>query len=110
MKNIILTISMVALVTMASAQSPGQGGQRPSPPSSKEMIKEATKKLSLTDEQVVEWEEIHNKYESSMKDRSKAESTRKKMSEELEATLTEDQQNKFKKMRKSQGPPPRRNR
>lgn len=104
MKKLIMIISLVSLTSFGFAQ-----GQRPQRPSSEEMIKKATEELSLTDAQAEQWTEIHAKYESSMKDRSKAQSTMKKMGQELEATLTEDQLALFKKMRESQGHPPRRN-
>jgi Spy/CpxP family protein refolding chaperone len=107
MKKILVMLSLVCLTTFAFAQ--GQRQQRPEPPSAKEMITKATKELSLTDQQVTQWEEIHEKYESSMGDRSKAKATREKMSKELEATLSEEQLVKFKKMKQSQGQPPRKN-
>lgn len=104
MKKAILTFSIMMLVTLAWSQ-PGGGGQRPERPSSEQMIKQATKELSLTDEQVVQWTEIHEKYESSLKDQSKARETMQSMGKELEATLTEEQLKKFQKMQKRQGPP-----
>ncbi|MEP0365815.1 MAG: Spy/CpxP family protein refolding chaperone [Cyclobacteriaceae bacterium] len=104
MKKTILTLSMIVLVTLAWSQGPG-GGQRPERPSTEEMIKQATKDLSLTDEQVEQWTEIHEKYESDMQNESKARETMQTMGKELEATLTEEQLEKFKKMQKRQGPP-----
>ncbi len=64
--------------------------------------KQATKNLNLTDEQVIQWTEIHKKYESALSDRSKAQETRQAMGKELEATLTEEQVEKFKEMRQKQ--------
>jgi coenzyme F420-reducing hydrogenase alpha subunit len=109
MKKIILPLSFMMLATFAWSQGPGGGGQRPERHSSAQMIKQATKELSLTDEQVEQWTDIHEKYESSMDDRAKAEATMKKMGQELEATLAKEQLEKFKKMRKNQGRPPRKN-
>lgn len=102
MKKVIMMIYILGVATLSFAQ---RGGQRQGPPSPEEMIKKATKELSLTDDQVKEWEAIHEKYEDAMKDRSKAQETRKAMGQELEATLTEDQLEKFKKMRQNQRPP-----
>ena len=97
---------MAGLMTATLSWAQGQGGgQRPTPPSSAEMIKKATEVLSLTDQQVQQWTEIHKKYEADLKDRSKAQATRQKMGKELEATLTEEQLVKFKEMQKKQRPP-----
>ncbi|MEO9477080.1 MAG: Spy/CpxP family protein refolding chaperone [Cyclobacteriaceae bacterium] len=104
MKKIILSLSLMLLVTLAWSQRPG-GGQRPERPSTEEMVEQATKDLSLTDEQVQQWTEIHEKYESDMKDQSKARETMQVMGKELEATLTDEQLEKFKKTQKRQGPP-----
>lgn len=98
MKKIILSLSLMVLVTIAWSQ-------RPERPSAEQMIERATKDLSLTDEQVQQWTEIHEKYESDMKNESKARETMQVMGKELEATLTEEQLEKFKKMQKRQGPP-----
>lgn len=106
MKKLIMILGFLSLTPFAFAQQ-GQRQQRPEPPSAKEMVQKATKELSLTDEQVTQWTAIHEKYESSMKNRSKAEATRKKLGEELEATLTEEQLEKFKKMQQNQKPPKR---
>ncbi|AKP53524.1 hypothetical protein CA2015_4172 [Cyclobacterium amurskyense] len=97
---------MVALTSLSYAQ--GQRGQRPEPPSVEEMIKMATKELSLSKEQVSEWEVIHEKYADALKDRSSAQETRKKMEEELEATLTENQLEKYIENRKKGGNRPQR--
>lgn len=104
MKKLILLSAALMIATLSFGQRQG-GGQRPTPPSSEEMIKKATKELSLTDAQVQQWTEIHKKYEADMKDRSKAQATRQKMGKELEATLTEEQLVKFKEMQKKQRPP-----
>lgn len=97
MKKTILIAMMALVVTFTNAQDKRERtGERPSP---EEMIKKATKELDLTDEQVEQWNEIHEKYAADMEDRSKARETRKKMGEELEATLTEEQLEKFKEMR-----------
>ncbi|WP_339716275.1 hypothetical protein [Cyclobacterium amurskyense] len=106
MKKILIMIAMVALTSLSYAQ--GQRGQRPEPPSVEEMIKMATKELSLSKEQVSEWEVIHEKYADALKDRSSAQETRKKMEEELEATLTENQLEKYIENRKKRGNRPQR--
>ncbi len=99
----MIIIGVLFIVTLANAQDRRpQSGERPSP---EQMIEKATKELDLTDEQVKQWQEIHKKYGEAMKDRSSAQETRKKMGEELEATLTEDQLEKFKKMRRKRGRP-----
>jgi len=100
-----MVISLVGFSTLGFAQ--GQRQQRPEPPSPKEMIKKATKELSLTETQVKKWTEIHEKYESALKERAKAQTNMQKMGKELEATLTEEQSEKFKKMRENHGPPRR---
>lgn len=106
MKRIAMIIGMMSLTTFGFAQ-PGSNQQRPTPPTSEEMITKATKDLSLTDEQVKQWQEIHKKYGKPSEDRQKGDETRKAMGKELEATLTKEQLVKFKKMQKNQGPPPR---
>ena len=107
MKNFILIFAVVAIATSANAQGPGQGGNRPAPPSAEEMIKNATAELGLSDEQVTQWEGIHEKYESKMKDRESMRASREEMGKELEATLTDEQLKKFKEMKKNQRPPER---
>ncbi len=102
MKKSILTLSFILLVTLVYAQGQRGGDERPQRPTSEEMIKQATKNLNLTDEQVIQWTEIHKKYESALSDRSKAQETRQAMGKELEATLTEEQVEKFKEMRQKQ--------
>ncbi len=97
MKNTLIAFTMILMVTFVHGQDQRpKNGERPSP---EEMIEKATKELSLTDDQVKEWQEIHEKYAEAMKERSSARETRKKMGEELEATLTEEQLEKFKNMR-----------
>lgn len=105
--SIAIVFAIVSMSTVAMAQE--QKGQRPAPPSAEEMIKKATEELSLSDEQVAQWTAIHKKYDASIKERAKAEKNLQAMGKELEATLNEAQQEKFEKMRKSQGPPPRKN-
>jgi Spy/CpxP family protein refolding chaperone len=105
MKKIILTLSLVMFITLAWSQGQRKEGKRPEKPSSEQMIKQASKELSLTDSQVDQWKNIHEKYESSLANQSKAHEARQSMGKELEATLTEEQLEKFKKMRKGQGPP-----
>lgn len=78
--------------------------QPPKGPRGEDMIKQATKELSLTEDQVKQWKVIHKKYPMP-DDRQKAEENRKKMGKELEATLTEEQIKKFQEMREKQGPP-----
>ena len=106
MKRIAMIIGLACLATISYAQ-PGGGQQRPQPPSAEEMITKATKELSLTNDQVKQWQEIHKKYGKPSEDKQKADETRKAMGKELEATLTKEQLEKFKKMQKNQGPPPR---
>jgi len=95
MKKLGLILGLVMMSTFTFAQQ-GQRPDRPEPPSMEERISKAKTELNLTDEQVVKWEEIHAKYEPAMKDRTKAESIKKQMGEELKATLTEEQLTKFK--------------
>lgn len=109
MKKSILTLLLIIMVTLAWSQGQRGGGERPQRPSSEEMIKQATKTLNLTNEQVTQWTEIHEKYESALSDRSKAQEIRQTMGKELEATLTEEQLEKFKKMRERRNPPRRGN-
>ncbi|MEO9870762.1 Spy/CpxP family protein refolding chaperone [Ekhidna sp.] len=97
MKKTLIILGMICMVTFVNAQ--GQRPERKAPPSAEQMIKKATKELSLTGDQIKQWEAIHEKYKDAMKEQQKAEETRKKMEEELEATLTEDQLEKFRKMR-----------
>jgi hypothetical protein len=95
MKKLGLILGLVMMSAFTFAQQ-GQRPERPQPPSMEERIAKAKTDLSLTDEQVVKWEEIHAKYEPSMKDKANAETARKQMTEELKATLTEEQLTKFK--------------
>lgn len=95
MKKLGLILGLVMMSAFTFAQQ-GQRPERPRPPSMEERISKAKVELNLTDEQVVQWKEIHAKYEPSMKDRDNAETARKKMTEELKATLTEEQLSKFK--------------
>jgi Spy/CpxP family protein refolding chaperone len=103
MKRITMIISLAFVATFCYAQPSGQ--QRPQPPSTEERIAKATKELSLTDAQVKQWKEIHEKYGKPSEDQQKADETRKAMGKELEATLTKEQLEKFKKMRDNQRPP-----
>jgi LTXXQ motif family protein len=103
MKRITIIITSMFVAAFCYAQPSGQ--QRPQPPSAEEMIAKATKELSLTNEQVKQWQEIHKKYGKPSEDKQKADETRKAMGKELEATLTKEQLEKFKKMRESQRPP-----
>lgn len=112
MKTVLMIICLLSITTVTFAQgqrSQGQRSQRQAPPSAEEMIKRATEQLSLTDAQVVQWEEIHAKYEDAMADRSKAQSIRTEMEKELEATLTEEQLELFKERKNRQRPPRGRN-
>jgi len=105
MKKTLMTIAIMTLATFSYAQG-GQGGQeKPKAPSAEEMIKRATTELSLTDAQIKQWQEIHKKYGKPSDDKVKADETRKAMGKELEATLTTEQLEKFKKMRENQRPP-----
>ncbi|MEO9871201.1 Spy/CpxP family protein refolding chaperone [Ekhidna sp.] len=83
MKKITLTLSLMILVMLAWSQGPKEGGHRPERPSAEEMIKRATRELSLTDEQAQQWTEIHEKYESDMKSQSKTRATKEAMRKEL---------------------------
>jgi hypothetical protein len=103
MKKLVLICCLMGLATLGFSQ--GQGQQRPERPSNEEMIKKAKAELGLTDAQVKSWQEIHKKYAPSDGDRKKMEESRAAMSKELEATLTAEQKEKFKKMRANQGPP-----
>lgn len=105
MKKSIFTLSFILLVTLVYSQGQRSGDERPQRPTSEDVIKQATKTLNLTNEQVTQWTKIHEKYESSLSNRSKAQETRQAMGKELEATLTEEQLEKFKKMRESRKPP-----
>ncbi|PZX52469.1 LTXXQ motif family protein [Algoriphagus ratkowskyi] len=107
MKKLLMILSFVCLSTIGFAQGQGQGQQRGERPSTEETIKKVTKELSLTDVQVTQWTEIYDKYEGSMKDRSTAREARTKMNTELEATLTKEQLTKYTEMKKTQGPPQR---
>ncbi len=109
MKKIILTLLLITLMNLAWSQGSRGESKRPERPSREEIIKRATKELRLTDEQVAQWTEIHKKYESSLIDQSQVHKTKKVMGRELEATLTEEQLEKFKRMQKRQGPPRDRN-
>ena len=60
--------------------------------------------LSLSEQQVIKWTDIYKKYESDLKDKSKAYKTMRTIGKELEATLTEDQLKKFKEMQPKKGP------
>lgn len=88
---------VMSLATITFAQRSDQ--QRQGPPSAEEIISRATEELSLSDEQVKQWEEIHENYGPPSGDRSKDQETRQEMMAELEATLTEEQLEKFKEMR-----------
>ncbi len=105
MKKTVMIIAIMALATIGNAQGGQRDQQRPKAPSAEEMIKRATTELSLTEVQVKQWQEIHEKHGKPSDDRTKAEETRKAMGKELEATLTPDQLEKFKKMRENQRPP-----
>lgn len=105
MKKLLLICLTMGIMNFAFGQ--GQGQQRPERSSPEEMIKKAKTELNLTDAQVKEWREIHKKYGKPDSDRKKAEESRAAMIKELEATLTAEQKEKFKKMRPGQGPPPK---
>ena len=96
MKELLMIICLVATSSIVFAQGPNR--QRPS---MEKQIEKVTKELSLTADQVEQWTAIHEKYESAMQDREQARETRKKMGEELEAILNEDQLVKFKEMREN---------
>lgn len=100
-----MIIAIMALATISYAQGGQRDQQRPKAPSAEEMIKRATTELSLTDTQVKQWQEIHEKYGKPSNNRTRAEETQKAMGKELEATLTPEQLVKFKKMRENQRPP-----
>ena len=93
MKKTAMILGMVLITTFVNAQ--GQRPQRGERPTPEQMIEKATEELNLTEEQVKQWKEIHKKFEDSKKDHE----TRKQMGAELEATLTEEQLEKFREMR-----------
>ncbi len=94
MKKLLMIISFMVLASTVFAQ--GSNRQRPS---KEDQLEKVTKELSLTADQVEQWTAVHEKYESALQDREEARETRKKMGEELEAILNEEQLVKFKEMR-----------
>ncbi|MFT4856590.1 MAG: hypothetical protein ACI8YP_001538 [Algoriphagus sp.] len=103
MKKLVLICFLMGLVIFGFSE--GQSQQRPERPSVEEMIKKAKAELGLSDAQVNSWQEIHKKYGKPAGDRTKMEESRLEMVKELEATLTAEQKEKFRKMRPNQGPP-----
>lgn len=103
MKELLMIICLVATSSIVFAQGPNR--ERPS---KEEQLKRVTKELSLTTEQVEQWEAIHEKYEPSETERNQMREDRKKMGAELEAILNDDQLAKFKEMQKKR-PERRRN-
>ncbi|WP_339905777.1 hypothetical protein [uncultured Cyclobacterium sp.] len=102
MKKIFIMLAMVAFTSMAYAQV-----KRPEPPTTDEIIEMATKELGLSDEQVIEWKSIHEKYADVMKSRKMAKEARAKIDNELQATLTGNQLETYleiKKERENQRP------
>ena len=96
----ILAVAMATMVFAASAQQ-GQR-QRPQRPSPEEMLEAFTEKLDLTDEQVVAWQGIHEKYAEDMKDDPRK--TMPKIEAEIQEILSDEQWEKFEKMKPSKGP------
>lgn len=108
------TLILLVLMTFTfSAWSQPVRGQRPSPPSIEERIEKAKEELDLSDDQAAAWKTIFDKYDDQIQearqnqDRKAGESIRKNMNDELLATLTEEQQEAFKKWQDNR---PQRNR
>ena len=98
MKRLMMMLLMFGIVFASLAQ---QGGRGKREPNKEERIERAKTELSLSDEQVTQWKEIHEKYESEMKEaRENREELRNKIEQELKAILTEEQQAKFEEMKK----------
>lgn len=93
MKKLVVIVGLICLSSVAFAQ--GQRPNRSEPPSIEEHISKAKTALNLSDEQVIEWKEIHSKYETDLKEKATAEIARKDMDEELKATLNDEQLKKF---------------
>ncbi|MDW3192349.1 MAG: hypothetical protein R8G66_08290 [Cytophagales bacterium] len=100
-------IIVLLLVVTCTAWSQQKRGQRPEPPSIEERLEQAKEQLTLTDDQVVEWKTIFEKYDDKIqearqnRDRKTGESLRNTLNEELMATLDEAQQEKFKELQKN---------
>ena len=94
MKNALKLSMGLALVLLVQITN-GQG--RPERPSPEEMLEKFTKELSLTEEQVTQWEAIHEEYGDDMKSDPRA--TMPKGEEEIKAILTEEQWEKFEEMK-----------
>ena len=108
MRRIVMIITFLSVAAFSYAQPQGRGGsepQMPKPPSVKEIIKQASKELNLSHEQVKEWQAIFKRHgKPSQDDPEKADEMRKAINKELEATLTWEQIEKFREMQKR---PPR---
>ncbi|UXP31236.1 Spy/CpxP family protein refolding chaperone [Reichenbachiella agarivorans] len=105
MKQIVMITALLCLGTGLMAQ--GQKGSKQGPPPEMS-IEEITKELSLTDDQVTQWEEIHKKYPKPSSGQRPSKETMEAMTQEIEAILTDEQIEKFTAMReksKKQGPP-----
>ena len=89
-------LTLALLYTCAAAWAQGPKMDNP-PPSPQEMIQRAKTELDLSPDQVQQWEAIHQKYEATFKQQTKIHEAMREMGKELEATLTEDQLEKFKK-------------
>ena len=72
-------------------------GQRPERPSPEKMLEKFTEELSLTEEQVDAWREVHETYGEGM--RSDPRATMPKVEAEIEKILTAEQWEQFQQMR-----------
>ncbi|MEM8894442.1 MAG: Spy/CpxP family protein refolding chaperone [Bacteroidota bacterium] len=99
MKRLILILCIAVTGVAAHAQR----GDRP--PSPEQMIARATEELDLTQDQVSQWEAIHEKYGEQMKsarqDREQRKALREEIEVEINAILNNEQQVKFAEMKKN---------
>ena len=93
MKNVLKVTFGGALALMVLFAN----GQRPERPSPEKMLEKFTEELSLTEEQVGSWREIHETYEEDMKSDPRA--TMPKVEAEIEKILTAEQWEQFQQMR-----------
>jgi len=66
------------------------------------MLEKATKELDLSKEQVDAWQGIHEKYADEMKESPRE--TKPKLEADIKEILTEEQWEKFEKMKPRKGP------
>lgn len=98
--KITIGIMLLCIVSLANAQE-GQR-QRRRPPSPEEMLKKATEELELTDDQVQAWKGIHEEYAEDMKENPRE--AIPKIETEIKEILSEEQWEKFGKMKPKKGP------